>query len=495
MIADAGSSLTARLVRALGGQEHDDAARPTAGVDLRGSRAADALARLGSALSGPLAVAAAPIDRLGGALTARPALLIAALVVLPPALRFAGPTGSALATVVLALAALAALLSFAGRLHADGDARSVVRLLLLGVALRVLVGGAVHLAGGFPDEHGIYHPLAADTAACWARGGPSLLPEHMVVAGRAVYFHLLSAVYLLVGPQLVAGRVLGALIGLTTAVVGGEIARAIGGRRAGLWALGILALHPEHALWNTTLSRDSLSTLLVLVALAALARNPGRLLGLNALRVAVPLALLTQNSFLVAGLLGATLAAVALAESISAAGRSVRGVVLPAIGVATALAALVFVGSRYGAYFSARMVSDVRSLAVGNAADFLPGLVLENGLEVALLLPVGALFVLFAPFPWTAVHVTRAGYGGTALAGAAITVLGLVGLVRAARSRPARVAPLVLFVLLTLCLLALVEGNSGIVVRHRMPVTAILSIGCGLLLAGARMPLAGRAAA
>jgi hypothetical protein len=43
-----------------------------------------------------------------------------------------------------------------------------------------------------------------------------------------------------------------------------------------------------------------------------------------------------------------------------------------------------------------------------------------------------------------------------------------------------------LFVLLLLLLLGALEGNSGIVVRHRLPVTACLCAGAGALFAGLR---------
>ena len=56
----------------------------------------------------------------------------------------------------------------------------------------------------------------------------------------------------------------------------------------------------------------------------------------------------------------------------------------------------------------------------------------------------------------------------------------------AASAAPAAAAPVVLFAVLLLLELALLEGNSGIVVRHRLPLTGILCAGAGVLLAGRR---------
>ena len=81
-------------------------------------------------------------------------------------------------------------------------------------------------------------------------------------------------------------------------------------------------------------------------------------------------------------------------------------------------------------------------------------------------------------------NLHRAAYGVLALVGAAIVVAGVVGLGAALRRRAAAAAPPVLFALVLLALLAVLEGNSGIVVRHRLPLTAVLAVGAGVLLAG-----------
>jgi len=150
------------------------------------------------------------------------------------------------------------------------------------------------------------------------------------------------------------------------------------------------------------------------------------------------------------------------------------------------LAGLTFVGYRYGAFVSIEYLDAIRHGYAGGGADFLPDFRVEGVLDVAALLGAGSLFVLAAPFPWDAVHVHRAAYAPLAAVGLAIAVLGVVGLSAAVRRRPAAAAPVVIAAVALLCVLALLEYNSGIVVRHRLPLTALLTVGAAVLLAGRR---------
>jgi hypothetical protein len=401
-----------------------------------------------------------------------------------PLLRLAAaPAGAAAA---FGLAGLAAVLALAGSLHEGREHTIVLRALLVGFALRIVLGLAIEARGGFPDEIGIYHPLAADAAASWRAGGTSLLPGHAIVENRAAYFYLLSGAYGLAGPTMLVGRVLGALVGLAAAVVAGEVARPLGGRRAAALAVAVMALHPEHAFWSATLSRDSLTTLLVLAALALVLRRPGRLLRGNLLVVAVPLALLTMNAFVVAGVLAAALVVLALGEAVAGVGRSPwswlragdrgrdRGRGAPRRGAP--LRPVVRPGRD-----RPRPAARLRP-----RTGHLPGFAVEGGLDVLALLAAGIPHALLAPIPWDAVDAHRAAYGVLALGGATVTLTGIAGLAIGARRRPGATGPLLAFAIPMLAALAVLEANTGILLRHRLPLTAVLAVGAAAWWAGRR---------
>lgn len=481
-------ALSVRTVLAIAGRGAAEPAPPAAWTGA-GSRVLQALRRAAAALGPAAARCARPVDTVAAALAARPALTCAALAVALPVVRLTLPPAAATATAcaLLALLLLTVALALCAALHADpADRRVVLRVIVLGALLRLVFGALIAARGGFPDETSTYFPIAADAARSWTFGAPSILSEHLYVLNRPAYFYPLSAAFLLTGPALATGRVLGAFFGLLAAVVGGEVARHVAGRRAAVFAVALLALHPEHAFWNATLSRDGLSVLLVLTTLAALTRRPGRLTRGGFVPALVCLALLWWNSFLVAVCLGATLSLTALCEGIADARRGAGGAVRAAGAVAAALLALVATGYRFGPYMTPEVLSNVRSLGVGARPDFLPGLAYTSWLEVGAFAPLGALYSLAAPLPWNAVHAQRAAYAVLALPGLALTLCGVVGLGALLKKAAARAAPLALFCLIALAALAVIEGVDGIVVRHRMPLTAVLTVAAAALFAGLR---------
>ncbi len=372
------------------------------------------------------------------------------------------------------LAAAGILLVLAGRLHDGPEGDWVRRALLAGLLLRLGAAVAIESLGGFPDERGTYDPLARAAAADWAAGRDSALSWHPLAAGRWAYFYLLGGTYAALGDAPLVGRLLGAVLGLAAALLCGEVARGLGGRRAAALGVVVLALHPEHALWSATVARDTLSTVLVLATLAIAVRRDGELLRGGILAAAVPLALLAGNSFLPAAAAAAGLAAALLVEG---AGGILRGAAAAAaVGLLPAL-----VIRRWGPWLTPENVGRARSgeLAGGGAwtAEFLPGLRLESVAGLLAYLPLGAAFVLLAPWPWDATHVRRAAYAPLAAVGAMVSLAGIAGLAASVRrARPGAVAAAA-FAAALLAALALLEGQSGIVVRHRLPLTAVLCAG------------------
>jgi len=486
--APASSSLTVRLVRAFGGRD-GTAAEPSPPFewDPGRSRSGRRLGPAVRALAGRFRGVASAADAAGAALSRRPALLLAAAVLAVPLLRILLPPvpAAALSLVLAAAAGCGVLLAAARALHAEGDRRLVAAALLAGLLLRAALAAAMDVRGAFPDEE-VYHRLAADSAGCWGSGGPSLLAESPMVRGRAAYFYLLSADYLLAGPFMAAGRVMGGLLGLLAALLAGEVARPLAGPRTAALAVALLALHPEHAFWSVTLSRDVLSTVLVLATLAALLKRPGALLRGNLLAVAAPLGVLCLNSIPAACCLGATVAACLLAEAAAGAREGLRGAALAAAAVAAAGSALFLVGWRYGSFLTPSFITGTRILASRTEPGILLDLRFTSPLDLVSNLPAGLAFAILSPWPWAAGATHRSAYGVLSVAGLAVTLLGIAGLLASARRRPAAAAPLLLFAGLMLVLLALFEGNAGILVRHRLPLTAVLACGAAALLAGLR---------
>ncbi len=492
MRGPAGAPLFLRAAAAL--SRADGGAAAEADRGLTGSRVAAAAATAWGTLAAGTARALGPAM---GPLTGIPLAAILATAAAVPVLRLVGaPTA-----VVLAAAGAAgalALLRLARALHGRARGRAAAGLLLAGLVLRLALAAVVASRGGFPDERGYYHPLAEETAAAWTAGEPSRMLDYPVTSGREVYYGLLAGTYALLGADPWAGRLLGIGLGLLAALVAGELARRLGGPSAAVAGVGLLALHPEHALWSATLSRDALTTLLALAALAAASGPPGRSVPVRLAVAAAPAALLWWNSFLVAGAVTAVLVVIAgSAALVRARNRGPAGLAAVGVALLLGLAAATWVGRQWGPWFSLEMISAVRNRGLDAAAlseralgftSFLPGLVFGHPLELAAYLPLGAAWVLAAPLPPEATSMLRLGYSLLAAGGVAISVAGVGGLARAARRGATGAAALIAFGCVYLALLAALEASSGVVVRHRLPLTAVLVAGAAPLVAGLAAP-------
>ena len=427
----------------------------------------------------------------------RPLALGALAILGIPLLRLALGDAAALAPVLLlaGAAGISLLLRIASMLHEGPERDRVFRALLLGLLLRVAIAVALSAAGGFPDERLLYDPIAR----LGAEGGPAValaeLARHPGIDGRWAYGSLLTATYGSLGSFPAAGRLLGILMGLGAALLAGEVARPLGGRRAAALAVAVLALHPEAALWSGAITRDALSALLVLAALAVAARVEGGLLRGRILLAAGPWALLALNARVPALALGAALLAAMIFEGGASLRQGRGGIARAALGLLLAGLALAAAWPRIRPWLDPEQISLLRSgvmrgdastladLASRGAlpADFLPGLRFDGWLDALLFLPAGAAFALFAPFPWDAVSPHRAAYGAIQIAGYAVTILGIAGLLAAARRAPLRAAAPALFVLAAVVALAFTEGNSGTLARHRLPLLGLLAAGAGVL--------------
>jgi len=417
------------------------------------------------------------LDATAGLLAGRWILLLATALIGNPLLRLTLGDDAALAPVLLlaAAAGTALLLRAASALHGEPERAWVVRALLVGLLLRVALAAAIAASGSFPDERLQYDPVSRLAAAEGPGGATDSLGRSRLVPGRWAYYALLTGTYGFLGSSPAAGRLLGILLGLGAALLAGEVARPLGGRRAAALAVLALALHPEAALWSGAITRDGLSAFLVLAALAAAARGTGGLLRGRALLLAGPLALLAMNSVPAAVALGAALAGAILLEGAAAAREGRGGVLRAGLALLLLVAALRAAEAVAGPWLDPARLASLRDGVLRADAGWF---------DEAARLPLGAAFALFAPWPWEAVNLLRLGYSLLALGGMAVTAFGIAGLAAAVRRSPLRAAAPALFALAFLAILALTEGNAGTVARHRLPLAAVLSVGAGILAAG-----------
>lgn len=362
--------------------------------------------------------------------------------------------------------------------RAEDDAQFLWMLILFGIALRVAVTLTLRMTGineaVAPDE--ITYDDNGAYFAAWTRGeAPHAFQQYKWKGSMQVgYFALVGSVYAAFGKYPVLPVLLNCVVGGLCAYPAYLVASRVAGRGAGRAAAVLVSFFPSLVLWSSLLIRDAF-VLFFLLWCACLAQS---LLEKFRVRTLVLLvvclaALGTLRSYLVV----MTAAAAVVAFLVGGVRRPGR-----AIAVSVTCAALVLLLVK-GAGLGADYLGDasLQGLAMrrqynaigGEGAISLDGHDVSTPLGAVTYLPVGLAWFLLSPFPWQ-----FEGRQGMAVPEVLIWYACIpfvaVGVVFALRRRR-RHALVALFVAAFVVLLySLVEGNVGIIFRHRAQALVLL---------------------
>jgi hypothetical protein len=361
--------------------------------------------------------------------------------------------------------------------RASADADWLWMLVLAGVAVRVAVAVAMRLTHAneaiAPDEHTFDDN--AQWFAAWVRDEvPRPFAYKWAGSTQVGYFALVGSMYAAFGEYPVLPILVNCVVGGLCAYPAYLVASRLAGRRAGRGAAFLVTFFPSLVLWSALLVRDALVLFLLLwivcLAQSLLARFRLR----TALWLVVCLLLLaTLRSYLLA-VMGAALLVALLVASVRRPG--------PALGTALFCGAAV-VGVVKGSGLGTDYLGDasLRSLALqrqynamtGQGAIALEGHDLSTPLGALTYLPVGLAWFVFSPFPWQFSGRQLFAIPEVLLWYACIPFV-VVGIAYALRRRRRQaLAPLVAGLLITV-LYSLVEGNVGIIFRHRAQALVLL---------------------
>jgi len=267
--------------------------------------------------------------------------------------------------------------------------------------------------------------------------------------------------YLLPGPSTVYAHVFVAGLGALTVYNVAAISQALHSRRAAIAAALPMAVYPSIVLTQGTLLREA-AVLCCLTTVARVAIAPGPRIstqarvGLAIVGLAIATALRKENAIVY----GLGIVAGVLAWYLQS--RRTSWLALGAMGIVTAI-----VGSTYVSR-GLRYLDNLRSVRARGRTEYL-GDVSLTSLPMAIgFAPIGAVYFLFAPFPWMVETVADA---VVALEGMANLVLFAAGVIGYLQLREHRWSPSVFAVVVAFAVGVVLYGfgtaNVGTAVRHR----------------------------
>jgi hypothetical protein len=419
----------------------------------------------------------------------RSGLLLIPLLLIPAAaiaVGTAGPAGagvSAIAGLVLAALMLTlvrgeeAEVRQAAGARGNADARFLTLLVLGAFVLRATIAvllRELNLNMALGGDEGTFDANARVFHA-WLQGRlPEPFQEKWRDSSQVGYFVLVGTLYWVFGIVQIVPVLVNCLAGALTAIPVYRMTARLAGGLAGRAAAVLVVVFPSLVLWSSLLVRDALAFFCI-AWVASLGQDLLRRPSLpRALLLVGALALLATLRTYMFLLLAGALVVAFLVSAMRRPGRAF------AVAIAATLGVLVLVrGAGLGEEFVGldylTRIDEQRRLnaLVGNTAIDIGAHDLSTPTGALTYLPIGIAYFLLAPFPWQ-----MGGRQVLALPDIALWYMCLPLVVSGAiwafrHRRAASLAPLVAGI--SICLLyALVEGNVGIIVRHRAQALVLL---------------------
>lgn len=367
----------------------------------------------------------------------------------------------------------------------NADRYFLLKLMLAAFLVRVVVAAIIHVLGLYstiaPDE-GTFHGNGL-RFCLWLQGEtPYRLTSRYVDSVQVGYFYTVGMIYYIFGVGRFIPVLLNCAVGALTAVPIFRIARELHGRESARTAAILASFFPSVMLWSTLLIRDSL-VILVMVWLIVLVMDLRRQFTLVRLGTFICLLMvlgtLRQYLFIIVAVCAV------FSFLIGKAGKTGRSVVVGMVAIVALFGVVKYAG--FGVWELER--ASLQNLALQRqfnssvedaAGSFRPEVDISKPVAALTYLPIGMVYFLGSPFPWQALSTTQFMALPDVLFWYLLLPPIFFGLGHIIRHRFRDATMLILTILAITVLYSLVEGNVGIIFRHRAQVIVPFMVFAGV---------------
>jgi 4-amino-4-deoxy-L-arabinose transferase-like glycosyltransferase len=347
----------------------------------------------------------------------------------------------------------------------------------LAVVLNIFVADS-SFAAAFWGDSGSYDAGGNQLALRWS--GEPIASAYMstAVSGYGwVYF--VGAIYYIFGRnQLLVQLLNGLMSGITVLVIYG-IAAKLFDRSTARWAAIFMAFFPQMVFWSTGMYKDPAILLCIAVAMYAVVELRNRWsLSQIAMFVAAEVILVTLRFYIAYFVILAALATFVFGQRRNA----IRMVVTYSVLLAALLGALTFAVKRetleqQTTYLSLERLQVTREdQAMWGRSGFGQEHDVSTPAGALATLPIGLVYLLFAPFPWAVSSLRQALVVPETLVWYALMPAFVRGLLFGVRHHFRAVLPIAVFAVSLTVAYALMQGNVGTAYRQRTQVTMFFFI-------------------
>ncbi|HET9525874.1 MAG TPA: glycosyltransferase family 39 protein [Pyrinomonadaceae bacterium] len=358
------------------------------------------------------------------------------------------------------------------------EKRFLLRLFTLAVLVRIIIASIIYLGNMqefFGGDANTYHLFGQSLNQSW-HGDDFHNSRYTAFiqsgAGAWGMLYVVAAVYEVLGANMYAIQLFNASIGASTAVVVYYVTQSLfNNTRVSKLAAVLVAFFPSLILWSSQALKDGLIIMALALCILATLRLMEKITVRYIIVLGVCLAALLSLRFYIFYMMAAAVAGSFVIGMKSADARSFlqRFVAIAAIGmVFTWFGVIRFAATQFERYGNLQMIQLSRVDQARNASSGFGKDVDVQTTEGALsVIPIGLLYLLFAPFPWQLASLRQSIALPEMLVWWAAFPLLVLGWWYALKHRLRQVAPIVLFTTMLTLAYAVFQGNVGTAYRQR----------------------------
>jgi len=352
-----------------------------------------------------------------------------------------------------------------------------MRLFVLALLVRIILAVVIyvgHMEEFFGGDANTYDVFGQSLVQAWhGNDYHRARYEGFVASGASAWgmIYLVAGVYEIVGPNMLAVQLINAAIGAATAIVVYHATQTLfNNTRASKTAAVLVGFFPSLVLWSSQALKDGLIIMALALSILATLRLMEKMKALWVIVLIGSLMILFSMRFYIFYMMCAAVAGsfVLGMKTLSAQGFLQRFIAVGVIGLAfTWFGVLQSAGSQFERYANLKQIQTSREDQAAAGSGFMKDVDVQTTEGALTVIPIGLLYLMFAPFPWQFATLRQAITLPEMIIWWLAFPLLVLGLWYSLKHRLRQVSPIIIFTTMLTLAYSLFQGNVGTAYRQR----------------------------
>src|ERR1043166_6665823 len=387
---------------------------------------------------------------------------------------FIRPTEAPAALAMCALASMPTIIILA---RTPEQRSFLMRLFILALVLRIVLATVIyvgHMEEFFGGDANTYDIFGQSLVEAWhGNEYHQARYEGLVASGASAWgmIYLVAAVYEVIGANMLAIQLINAAIGAATAIVVYHAAQTLfANKRVSQVAAVLVAFFPSLVLWSSQALKDGLIIMALALSILATLRLMEKItVTYVVVLIGCLLALFSLRFYIFYMMCAAVAGSFILGmKTLSAQGFLQRFIAVGVIGLAfTWFGVLQSASAQLDRYANLQTIQNSREDQANAGSGFMKDVDVGTTEGALTVIPVGLLYLIFAPFPWQFTTPRQAITLPEMIVWWFSFPLLVLGFWYSLKHRLRQVSPIVIFTTMLTLAYSLFQGNVGTAYRQR----------------------------